>query len=71
MTRRQALRFVFGLLFMGCIGPLAGAQKPNYNSYVGRRPPEITADLSHWLGWNETVALADLEGKVVWVQFNF
>jgi hypothetical protein len=41
------------------------------NSYLGKAPPELVAEKSHWLGTVPPVTLAELKGRVVWLQFNF
>ena len=71
MTGHQLLGFVAGLLLICCFASSGVAQRLNHNSYLGKRPPEIRAQREHWLGWRDTVTLADLQGKVVWLQFNF
>lgn len=53
---------------------LAGrAQGPSVlrHSFLGKTPPEIVAEKSHWLGSAQPTTLAELKGKVVWLQFNF
>lgn len=47
------------------------AQKWNYHSYLGERPPELQSERKHWLGWETQVTLKELQGKVIWLQFNF
>ena len=71
MTDRQWLSFVYGLLLVWLFTSAGVAQRLNHNSYLGKPPPEITSQPDHWLGWHETVTLAELRGNVVWLQFNF
>lgn len=40
-------------------------------SFRGKSPPEIVSNSGHWLGTSPPTALADMKGKVVWLQFNF
>jgi outer membrane protein assembly factor BamB len=40
-------------------------------SFLRMAPPELVCQKEHWLGKPRPVTLAELEGKVVWLQFNF
>ena len=40
-------------------------------SFLGKAAPELVSKPTHWLGEETGVTLAKLEGKVVWLQFNF
>jgi len=71
MTDRQGLSFVSGLLLVWLFASTGVAQRLNHDSYLGKAPPELTSQPDHWLGWHEKVTLADLRGKVIWLQFNF
>jgi hypothetical protein len=71
MTDRQGLSFVSGLLLGWLFASTGVAQRLNHDSYLGKAPPELTSQPDHWLGWHEKVTLADLRGKVIWLQFNF
>lgn len=42
-----------------------------YESYLNRVPPELVSETSHWVNTNHPLTLANLRGKVVWLQFNF
>ena len=61
---------LFSCLFGSLVTP-AFAQKYNHNSYVGKIPPDLVSNKEHWLGWHERVTLQELQGRVVWLQFNF
>ena len=39
--------------------------------FLGESPPELVSEKEHWLGKSEPVTLASLNGRVIWVQFNF
>ena len=41
------------------------------NSYKGKAPPEIASEAGHWLNSKSALKLADLKGKVVWLEFGF
>ena len=62
---------VFCGILVCTVASTGAAQKLNHNSYLGQPPPKITSEQQHWLGWDKRVTLADLTGKVVWLQFNF
>jgi hypothetical protein len=62
---------VFGSLLACSFSTTAAAQRFNHNSYIGKEPPELVSRTDHWLGWHDKVTLNDLEGRVVWLQFNF
>lgn len=40
-------------------------------SLLGKAAPELASKPTHWLGEETGVTLAELKGKVVWLQFNF
>ncbi len=42
-----------------------------YNSYLGKRPPELTGAAEHWVNQTSQVTLEKLHGRVVWLEFNF
>ena len=69
MIGRQAFAALGGPLLVCSLIGTAAAQKFNHNSYLGKAPPELVSQRSHWLGWRETVTLDRLKGKVVWLQF--
>lgn len=62
---------VSGLLMACSSNGTVTAQKHNFNSYLGKQPPELVSSEYHWLGWQERVTLEQLKGKVIWLQFNF
>jgi thiol-disulfide isomerase/thioredoxin len=41
------------------------------NSYLGKTPPELSADKSQWLNAAGPLKLESLRGKVVWLEFGF
>jgi len=41
------------------------------NSYIGKAPPEIVSESAHWHNVKAPHKLADLKGKVVWLEFGF
>lgn len=49
----------------------AAGTKHFYNSYVGKRPPELTGATEHWVNQTSQVTLEKLHGRVVWLEFNF
>jgi thiol-disulfide isomerase/thioredoxin len=71
MACRGTFAAMGGLLLACSCFNTATAQKFNHNSYIGKEPPELVSRKDQWLGWQETVILKDLKGKVVWLQFNF
>jgi len=38
-------------------------------SYLGKQPPELVSEKGQWLGADKAWKLADLKGKVVWLEF--
>ena len=38
-------------------------------SYLGKEPPELVSEKGQWLGTDQAWKLADLKGKVVWLEF--
>jgi hypothetical protein len=70
----MAIPWMVGVVILLALsGQDRSAQRPGVlrNSYLGKIPPEIVADEGHWLGTARPVTLAELKGKVVWLQFNF
>ncbi len=51
------------------------AKKPKKiysNSYVGKAPPElVTAKGAVWMNSKKPITLAQLKGRVVWLEFSF
>lgn len=41
------------------------------NSYLGKAPPELTAEKGQWLNAPDGLTLEKLRGKVVWLEFGF
>lgn len=41
------------------------------NSYKGKASPELVSEAGHWLNAKAPLKLADLKGKVVWLEFGF
>ncbi len=41
------------------------------NSYKGKASPELSSEAGHWLNAKTPLKLADLKGKVVWLEFGF
>ena len=41
------------------------------HSYRGSTPPAISIPAEHWLNTKRAPTLADLRGKVVWLEFSF
>jgi hypothetical protein len=70
MTGCRLSGILCGLWICG-FASTGSAQQLNHNSYLNKCPPEIRSQQQHWLGWDKKVTLADLKGKVVWLQFNF
>ena len=65
------LRFLV-ISLLGCAA-IASAEDSQIlrKNLIGKTPPELKADKAHWLGNSAPVTLADLKGRVVWLQFNF
>jgi hypothetical protein len=40
-------------------------------SLLGKARPELVLQKERWLGKSPATSLAELKGKVVWLQFNF
>ena len=41
------------------------------NSYKGKAPPEIEIEGKNWINAKKPPKLADLKGRVVWLEFSF
>jgi len=41
------------------------------NSYKGQAPPELVSEAGQWINSKSALKLADLKGKVVWLEFGF
>jgi thiol-disulfide isomerase/thioredoxin len=41
------------------------------NSYKGKAPPELLTEAGQWMNPPPALKLADLKGKVVWLEFGF
>jgi hypothetical protein len=37
----------------------------------GHAPPEIVGEKDQWMGKSAPLTVAELKGKVIWLQFNF
>jgi hypothetical protein len=62
---------VFGLLVVVLAQPAFGQSSSALRQpLVGKTPPELVAGAMDWLG-GPPVSLQKLQGKVVWLQFNF
>jgi len=60
-------KLLFGVVLAGVLLP----QEQNLgNSYLGKAPPELSAEKEQWLN-SEPLQLAKLKGKVVWIEFGF
>lgn len=70
MFRRAAL---LGVLAVVVTCSLAGVQGGELlrHSYLGKVPPELVSEKEHWFGAAQPVTLANFQGKVIWLQFNF
>lgn len=62
------MRFaVLALLAAAC-----GQEEKIYtNSYKGKAPPELEIKKENWINAKEAPRLADLKGRVVWLEFSF
>ena len=47
------------------------ARKHYFDSFAGKRPPELRTEAEHWVNGTEKLTLQTLQGKVVWLEFNF
>jgi hypothetical protein len=53
------------LLGIGC----GGNPEKYFRSYLGKTPPELASEPSHWINAPSALKLADQTGKVVWLEF--
>jgi len=53
------------------LGGLALAQDEEPKKFKGKAPPELTIEAKNWLNAKKPVKLADLKGRVVWLEFSF
>ena len=72
-------RRVFRIVALGAIalllvlivrGSLVNRARGNFHSYLNQPPPEIIPG-GTWLNTDEPLRLAELRGKVVWLDFSF
>jgi thiol-disulfide isomerase/thioredoxin len=59
-----------GLLAVLLAAALAPQDQNLGNSYLGKAPPELASAKEQWLN-SEPLTLAQLKGKVVWIEFGF
>jgi hypothetical protein len=57
------------MLCGSCAQPMGGSAK-YFNSYMNQAPPELAA-AGAWINSPETLSLAALRGRVVWLEFSF
>jgi hypothetical protein len=48
-----------------------GEEQVHSNSYKGKAPPELEIDGKNWINARKAPKLADLKGRVVWLEFSF
>ncbi len=78
-TLRRSVHVAAALLALSCCLPANAddqakpqrGKKHFYNSYVGKKPPELTGVDAHWVNQTSKVTLEQLHGRVVWLEFNF
>jgi hypothetical protein len=58
------------LLAAAAAAPALGQSPALRKPLVGKAPPELVANAADWLA-GPPVTLQKLQGKVVWLQFNF
>ena len=69
---RQAFSIAASLAVVlcgGCANPMGGSSR-YFNSYIQQTPPELAA-AGAWINSQETLSLAALRGRVVWLEFSF
>ncbi len=74
--RYTSILFGFAILLAGCVKDglrtdLHPPKSRDFKSFKDRAPPELISLRSHWVNADGVVTLKQLEGKVVWLQFNF
>ncbi|MEK6233758.1 MAG: hypothetical protein N2C14_03515 [Planctomycetales bacterium] len=50
---------------------LGGEQGARCKSFLGEMPPELAYESSDWCDGSDPATWMQLQGKVVWLQFNF
>jgi hypothetical protein len=63
-----------GWLFVALSFPqlsIGQEKSPQPKSLVGSPAPELISENTHWLGNSVPQSLAQIQGKVIWLQFNF
>jgi len=50
---------------------LAFAQEDDAKTFKGKTPPELEIAGKNWLNAKKPPKLADLKGRVVWLEFSF
>jgi hypothetical protein len=58
-------------LLAGMVFAQEDEEQVHSNSYKGKAPPELKIDAKHWLNAKKAPKLADLKGRVVWLEFSF
>jgi len=59
------------ILALLALGAVAAQSDFLANSYKGKAPPELVTEPAHWMNAKGAPKLADLKGKVVWLEFGF
>jgi hypothetical protein len=75
MGTHSWVRQTFFLAILLAVGAYSGCAYPRggsggFNSYMNQSPPELSAD-GNWINSGETLSLAGLGGRVVWLEFSF
>ena len=71
IMRRSVLTIALLSVAIGLMSGPACGQKNGRNSYLGKTPPELVSDQTHWLVHSKKLSLAKLKGELVWLQFNY
>ncbi|HEU4339152.1 MAG TPA: hypothetical protein VFS19_03715 [Planctomycetota bacterium] len=59
------------LLLAGLACAQDDQEEVHSNSYKGKAPPELKVEAKNWINAKKPVKLADLKGRVVWLEFSF
>ena len=65
------MRLVAAAFLLASLQASQETEKIYTNSYKGKAPPELAIDAKHWINSKNAVKLADLKGRVVWLEFSF
>ena len=65
------MRIAATLLILCALASAQDGDKIMSNSYKGKAPPELSISLDNWINAKAEVKLANLKGRVIWLEFGY